>query len=305
LKLACFYPRSVFCAWSLSTGLVDTLTRMGHETLALPIDATSVSINHESYPSAEKLRSLDGIVISGPEHIRTQVLALYPAWRKIAIAKVGWLHETVTREDYGTLPVDEIRQLADTTFCPAWQDEKFGLRWLPFGVDTEIFKPDWNQPKQYETAFIGLVYSKRDEFLRRLVPHLQGITLVLGSVQVQDLSGLCVRETASRYAGELRKIKIFVNLPHLSQLAVTKVYEVLACGTFLITPAIAEHQNFENLKAHFYDSSRPEQLAESIRFCLEHESDRIAATHQCCEQVHRLDRLENRCQVLLSALGGG
>jgi len=141
--------------------------------------------------------------------------------------------------------------------------------------------------------------------LKRLIPHLKGITLVLGSVQVQDLSGLCVRETAARYAGELRKIKIFVNLTHLSQLAVTKVYEVLACGTFLITPAIAEHQNFENLKAHFYDSSRPEHLAESIRFCLEHESDRIAATHQCCEQVHRLDRLENRCQVLLSALGAG
>ena len=97
MKLACFYPRSVFCAWSVSTGLVDTLTRMGHETLALPIDATSVSINHECYPSAEKLRSLDGIVISGPEHIRTQILALYPGWRKIAIPKVGWLHETITR----------------------------------------------------------------------------------------------------------------------------------------------------------------------------------------------------------------
>jgi hypothetical protein len=103
-------------------------------------------LDHESYPSSEQLRDLDGIVVSGPEHIRSQLLALYPGWRKIAVPKVAWMHETVTREDNGTLPVEEIRQLADTTFCPAFQDQKYGLRWLPFGVDIELFKPIGTSP---------------------------------------------------------------------------------------------------------------------------------------------------------------
>jgi spore maturation protein CgeB len=148
------------------------------------------------------------------------------------------------------------------------------------------------------------MYPKRARFLQQVAPYLNGLRLVTGNIQVQDLRGLCVRETAALYADNLRKIKVFVNLPTLCQLAVTKVYEVLACGTFLITPAIADYRNFEDLQAHFYDSNRPDQLAESIRFCLQHEEDRIAATSISCDQVHQLHRLDLRCQVLLSALGG-
>jgi len=66
----------------------------------------------------------------------------------------------------------------------------------------------------------------------------------VGNIQVHDLGGVRVRETALLYADNLRQIKVFVNLPTLSQLAVTKVYEALACGTFLITPAITEYKNF-------------------------------------------------------------
>jgi len=289
---------------------------MGHDVVALPIQATSnapsrencnVVLNpvyRESFPTQEQLREFDGIIISGPEHIRPELMALYPDWNKIAVPKVSWMHETVEREDYGRLPIDAIRQLADVTFAPAVQDEKYGLRWLPFGVDTTVFKPDWNQKKLYDTAFIGLVYPKRAEFLEKLKPHLRGINLLVGNIQVHDLSGVCVRETALLYADNLRKIKVFVNLPTLSQLAVTKVYEALACGTFLITPAITEYKNFENLQAHFYDGNKPEKLAESIRFCLEQEEQRVEATRQCCEQVHQLHRLELRCEVLLSAIGG-
>jgi hypothetical protein len=275
---------------------------MGHDTIALPIDATSSSLTTTLYPSAKDLRNFDGIVISGPEHIRPHLLALYPGWGGIRVPKISWMHETVEREDYGRLPIDAIKQLADITFCPAAQDARHGLRWLPFGVDTEVFKPDSSQPLQYEAAFIGLLYPKRVEFMKKLMPLLHGINLILGNVQVQDLSGICVRETASLYAQNLRKIKVFVNLPTLSQLAVTKVYEVLACGTFLITPSIAEPKNFENLQAHFYDSTKPESLAESIRFCLREEAQRASAAKECCAQVHRLHRLDLRCEALISAL---
>ncbi|HEY1464803.1 MAG TPA: glycosyltransferase [Terriglobales bacterium] len=300
MKLACFHPASVFCAWAVATGLVDTLNRMGHPTDGFPVDVTKPGIDPAKYPTAEELKKYDGILISGPEHVRGHLLKLYPRWDKIRVPKVSWLHETVEREDYGRMPLADIRQFADFTFCAAVQDEKHGLTWLPFGVDTEVFKPDWGQKKEYEAAFIGLVYPKRAAFLETLKPHLKEVSLLLGNVQVLDLGGVRIRETAILYAENLRKIKVFVNLPSLSELVVTKVYESLACGTFLITPAIASQKNYDNILAHYYDPAKPADLAERIRFCLKNEEERQQAARTCCEQVHRLDRLELRCEVLLN-----
>ncbi len=304
MKLACFHPASIFCAWGVATGLVDTLNRMGHPTTGFAVDVTKSGIDPRQYPSAEQLREFDGILVSGPEHVRGHLLKLYPRWHKISVPKVSWMHETVEREDYGRMPLEEIREFADFTFCSAVQDEKYGLKWLPFGVDTEVFKPDWNQPKEYDAAFIGLIYPKRAAFLETLKPFLKGITLKLGNVQVLDLSGVRIRESAALYADNLRKIKVFVNLPSLSELVVTKVYEALACGTFLITPTIPSQKNYDNILAHYYDPGKPGELAERIRFCLENEAQRVEATRACCEQVHRLDRLELRCEALLEAFQG-
>lgn len=313
MRLACFYPGSLYCAWSVGTGLVDTLQCMGHEVLPVPIEGVENSTRADRvaalpgrsfHPSVAELRNFDGILLSGPEHMRPELLALYPDWERIDVPKVSWLHETVEREDYGRLPIEAIKALAHRTFTPAFQDQKFGMDWLPFGVDTHVFKPDWNVHKEFDAAFIGLMYPKRTQFMQALRPCLGEIEILHCNIQVTDLGGMRVRDTAALYADNLRRIKIFVNLPTLCQLAVTKVYEVLACGTFLITPAIAEHRNFDNLQAHFYLPNRPDQLAESIRFCLEREEERNEAARQCCEQVHRLHRLELRCETLVAALKG-
>ena len=197
--------------------------------------------------------------------------------------KVSWLHETVEREDYGRLPIESIKDLAHATFMPAFQDQKFGMEWLPFSVDTHVFKPDWTVPKKFDAAFIGLMYPERTPFVQALRPYLGGIEILHCDIQVKDLGGVRMRDSAALYVDNLRRIKVFVNLPTLCQHTVTKVYEVLACGTFLITPAIAEYHNFDNLQAHFYLPSRPGQLAESIRFCLDPEEDRNGATRACCE----------------------
>lgn len=313
MKLACFYPGSLYCAWSVATGLIDTLERMGHEVLAVPIegsensthaDRAAGSLGRDSCPSSAELKNFDGILLSGPEHIRPELLALYPDWQDIDVPKVSWLHETVEREDYGRLPIEAIKALADISFTPAFQDQEFGMEWLPFGVDTHVFRPDWNVKREFDAAFIGLMYPKRTQFMQALHPYLGGIEIRHCNIQVTDLGGLRIRDTAALYADNLRRIKIFVNLPTLCQLAVTKVYEVLACGTFLITPAIAEHRNFDNLQAHFYLPNRPDQLAESVRFCLGREEERNEAARLCCEQVHQWHRLELRCETLVAALKG-
>ena len=303
MKLILFHPQSLFCAWAVSTGLGDALARLGHHVTVCPINATLPSIDKARYPSFKELQQAEGIIVSGPEHINKHILALYQDWESLTTPKVAWMHETVSREDYGKkLSPSGFRRFVKNTFCSAVQDEEYGFRWLPFGVDTEVFKPNWGQPKQWDVAFIGYLYPKRREFLDRVLPHLNGINLICGNVQVQDLDGVNLRMTAALYADTLRKIKVFVNFPSLTEVLVTKVTEAQACGTFLVTPTMHHQRNNEGIQARFYDPEKPETLAEGIRMALEHEQEREQAARLCCEQVHRLHKLEYRCEVLLEAM---
>lgn len=304
MRLAVFFPASLFSAWCCSYGLVDTLKRMGHEVTSVPIDPQSV------LPIVQReIGPFDGAVISGPEHLLrySHVFERYGISR---IPIVAWMHETVEREDYGKLDVDALKRSADIVFCPGKQDEKYGFRYLPFGVDTEIFNP---RPFSFErgvaehlgykvnlasrsidAAFIGLLYPKRQAFLKEL--KAQGINLIIGNVQVLELGGIHPRKTAELYADNLRKIKVFVNLPTLSQLAVTKIYEALACGTPVLTPKIEHMENLEHLPVCVYKDAA--ECAELIRRTVPTQTSAptllpaFVAEHS----------LELRCQVMIDAL---
>jgi len=164
MKLAVFFPASLFSAWACSYGLVDCLKRMGHEVTSVPVDP-----QQKLKPFIPDLDKHEGIVISGPEHIQ-----IGPSFIRARVPTVAWLHETVEREDYGKLDVEAIKRSADIVFCPAIQDEKHGFRYLPFGVDTKIFKPerdceelnDFERPaplKSIDAAFIYMWTLRCDE----------------------------------------------------------------------------------------------------------------------------------------------
>lgn len=301
MKLAVFFPASLFSAWACSYGLVNTLRRMGHQVEAVAIDPQSRTQGRIS----GFYNHVDGIIISGPEHIGK----FTPRHNH----SVAWMHETVEREDYGKLDVDAIKRSADVVFCPGIQDEQYGFRYLPFGVDTEIFKPgvpyyydhetniEGGVKKTIDAGFIGLLYPKRQEFLAKLKKH--GVNLTTGNVQVLELGGVNPQKTAELYAENIRKIKVFVNLPTLSQLAVTKVYEVMACGTHLLTPQVSDMRNFDGLPCDPYDESEPEKLGNRLKLLLTGPSE-ILAKHAAknAKRMHDEHRLELRCEKLISAL---
>ncbi len=309
MRLAVFFPASLFSAWACSYGLVNTLKRMGHEVTSVPIDPQkpyALQVPEEG--------EFEAAIISGPEHLQR----LHKV--KWGVPSVAWLHETVEREDYGKLDVDAIKRSADVVFCPGIQDEKYGFKYLPFGVDTEIFHPHTPEttkelfcsscstfvsllpPKLHDAAFIGLLYPKRQAFLAELKKH--GVNLTTGNVQVLELGGINPRKTAELYAENIRKIKVFVNLPTLSQLAVTKIYEVLACGTPILTPEISEMANLERIAAG-NGSGRAlftYRTAAEVADFLRSDSpilDTLSARTYASENP---DRLELRCQVLIDAL---
>src|SRR6185437_7633756 len=209
MKLAVFYPQNLTCAWSLQDGLCDTLERMGHEVTRCG--------NTDKLRRPRDLNAYDALIVSGPEHIGSKLRA-QKDWESAKAPKIGWLHESVRREDYGTLDVEAIKRTCDQVFCPALEDEEFGFKYLPFGVDTEMFTPvlecpycknsgsvttEWglencshcpSTERDIPLAFIGMIYPKRQAYLSTLPAEFR-TKLLIGNCLVQDVHGANIRKS--------------------------------------------------------------------------------------------------------------
>lgn len=249
MKIAVFFTNSHTAAWSLTLGLTDTLKRMGHEVLAGPLVPGAKSVSKSSVPSFDELTTADAVLVSGPEYLTPYLKALYPDWGKLEVPKAAWYHESNHREDK-EFHFEKVMPFYDFNFFPAPQDaEELKGEFLPFGVDTAMFSPRkaglpmaWSElekavksVRDIDLAFIGLMYDKRVEFFKKLPKDIRD-RLRIGNCLVQDLDGINIRKSAELYADTLRRTKVFVMMPALSQLVVTKVYEVKACGAYLLEP---------------------------------------------------------------------
>jgi hypothetical protein len=298
MKVAVFYPISAGQVWSVSRGLCTTLTRMGYDVL----DASINTVQHD------QLVEQDLILVSGPEYMWRTLRERYQHWDDLPATKYGWLHETVLREDYdtnpiavnGKLPTQEILNLFHTVFTPALQDTKYGFQYLPFGVDTEIFKP---VPKIHTNLFIGSLYSKRREFLSKYP--------FVSVYKYMDFLMYKSRVSFAQYTEMTSEAQAVINLPMLTDANGTRVYEGLACRAFVVTPkgAAGDYSMFESGKhLMYYDDSpleiiqkyfvpvyRPKQAGE---FHLTEEAKSIAETGYQ-EVLHR-HTLEQRLRTMLA-----
>jgi hypothetical protein len=284
MKIAVFYPRSLYSAWSVSEGIVDTLKRMGHEPLNCGVDPQQKEISRSQFPSFDALKECDLVLVSGPEHLREYIAALYPDFKKLKTKKVCWWHETVEREDYGKMPSGEINAPYDVAFTPAAQDEKYGMKWLPFGVDTEMFNIRPVSTRPNGAVFVGLLYGPRAEFVKK---HGLESLIKFGTCKVEDLSGVNVRQSVELYATELRRTKVLVNLPSLCRHAVTKIFEGAACGCAVATHVLEDERNHVLESATYYRTGEElkEVLGKQLRGC-------------AGEALHS-HRLDQRLEVIL------
>jgi Glycosyl transferases group 1 len=340
MRIAVFFPNTSVVGWSAARGIGQTLRRMGHDItdVAMPTAAEANAMQVEyvksQLPPYEVLQKQDVLLVSGPEHIAPwieHVWGMYE-WKQLTGARVCWLQESCRRDDYN-IDFDAIRWCGDEWFFPAIQDAEFHdqemfakgrSHWLAFGVDTRIFracvecesvKPHghfFESSKVLDVGFMGLLYKKRQVFVQALRRH-NIPPIHCGRVEVQDIFGYQFEECARRYAENIRQIKVFINMPALSRLMVAKVYEVLACGTFLLTPQLPEeqgtHKNMQHFESHkhlmYYSPSNLPYLAQLLREYSSPEMDeireRIAAAG--CAEVHKNHSLELRLTELLAKVG--
>lgn len=198
-------------------------------------------------------------------------VTLYEWRHEVKTPKVFIYHESNRREDR-TFGFENFLSYGDYHFFPAVQDAEqydqghFALGrsfWMPIGVDTNVFRPTvcatcafspraqcpnclgagfTKNEKTIQVGFIGLRYPKRVAYLRSLEEHWKpgrDPAFHVGHVQITDIDGTPYEETARRLAANYRRIAVFLNLPSYSELLVSKVFEVMACGTLLITPTLA------------------------------------------------------------------
>src|SRR5439155_26016071 len=140
--------------------------------------------------------------------------------------------ESMTREDRSfSAQFTACAQVFDLLLFPAAQDaevwnakEKGRCHWQAFGVDTGLFTPhgyygrdDIEAERDVPIGFLGLIYPKRARFLEALRPHLKDLVILCGNAGVNDIEGVNVEDSAYRLALNLRRLKICLGLPSLSQ----------------------------------------------------------------------------------------
>ncbi len=219
MNIAVFYP-SVETAWSITNGVSEAFKRMGHVVLDNTTDT--------SIPLADQ----DLIFVCGPEHLWQKLRTTYPMWDDLKMPKVGWLQETVEREDYelnpiavgGHLPVEDLKRFTPYLFTPAIQDQKYDLIWLPFGVDTNVFYPRDKEPEA-GILYSGSLYAKRRKFL-------EDFPEVREKARYQNF------ENVTAYATAIATTDTVLILPCLSDTSNARTFEVLASGTSLVTAAL-------------------------------------------------------------------
>jgi spore maturation protein CgeB len=243
-------------------------------------------------------------------------LTIYEWKNEIKPPKLFMYHESNSREDR-TFGFEDLLSYGDYHFFPAIQDaetfdgEAFAPGrsfWLPIAVDTDVFHPTYCAAckngvlksvckeclgtgyapnfKTIPTGFVGMIYQKRNAYLHQMASHMKrgrDPDFIVGSVFMRDMEGVPWREQAQRLAQNYRKVQVFVNLPSYSELLVSKVYEVMACGTFLLTPIItgagqANCKQFEHAKElAYYQSTNVPFLVQAMR--------EFAGRPELCEQI--------------------
>lgn len=324
-------------SWLSLGGYRATLEQMGHEVIdcSLPgnhpgVKLPQIGILRQRMPTINQLNECDAIISFFHEYTQLWLEDLYETeWHEKRTAPViARFDESMDRLDAGIpLPmgltkgatsaqrVAELKRWADAFSFPAAQDaEKYGGQWLPFGADVNMFKPDDPlEPtrKEYEMGFIGSMYDIRQTYMEKLSPFLEGVTFSYTPqgwpVVVMDISGIRTRETTELLAKNYRQIKLFFCLPPRSHLLVCKLFEVMACGTFVMYPRMhvggSDKNNviFENNKhLAYYDPGYLKANAAQVRHFLEHDDEREEIARAGCELVHEKYRLDQMLDRLLS-----
>jgi len=318
MRIAYFHTNTILSSWT-NFSLAHTLRSMGHEVLdgAIPTNHHGAVIHQlgraeyqrvmAGIPTLENLQECDLILVGGPEYVAVWLNTLYGKanWCRLKGRRAAFYLESTRREDV-QFRYEVLADWYNVHFFPDPEDaQRLGGHHIKGSVDTGMFKPcslegqpvhacDQGcysrrmQEKKYEAAFVGSLYTKRVEFLTKLLPLLPDVDFRANGVAVRDLGGECQREWAELLAKNIRQIKIHVALPSNNMtMMVARPFETLSRGTFLLTYNTQDNPFRDGVHCRIYDPAKPQELADMIRYYIAHEDEREAIARAGCEEVRK------------------
>lgn len=321
MKIVLYYPFNMYAGWYTIGGYQNALKRLGHDVLvcALPgNNVQNVDAVRLDAPTLKQLNEADVVLSTYHEYVQPWLKAIYgfERWSSIKTPIVARFDESMDRSDLG-LPtrVPELLQWADAYSFPTVQDAKrWGGQWDPYGADLEVFHPPTNDDpslKIFDLGFIGTMYQVRLQYLQGLSSCLNDVTFHCGPVVVQDLRGVLGVESTVLMADNYRRIKIFFCLPGIAKMILAKVFDVMACGTFVMCPGLygdaKENMSiFENERdLVYYEQGYMVKNADQIHYYLCHDAEREKIARNGAQRIRQAFTIEAMLKKILelSSLG--
>lgn len=286
---------------------------MGHEVLSGPVPPTKQVTRQQldalkaKWPTFEDLESCDRIILCGAEYLQDWIRFIYTSWDKLKVKKCGWFHESIDYAKAKGIDYDLVKRYTTVQFLPNPDDaEAKKAKWLPIGVDTWMFQRfDTPGLKPIEIGFTGLMYQKRQVFLSRLIPFIGALEIRHGNIQLlgADEDQHLFRRQTEILAQNYRDMEILLNLPSMSNVLVMKVLEAAACGTLVVTPELPSKLldllAFETKHIIFYQESKPQELADVLRYFVNHDEEREKIAEAGMKEVMEKHTIKSRLEVIL------
>ncbi|MFC1499617.1 glycosyltransferase [Candidatus Zixiibacteriota bacterium] len=191
--------------------------------------------------------------------------------------------------------------------------QKYGgvsVSWLPAAVDPSVYYPEEN-PEKRGVRFTGSWYRRREELIRAL----QGSPLVIsgpGWKQASPINTAVItssgqRPEACRHHFNTAEISLNISLMKpwgevpFSQVS-PRVFEILACGGFLVSDRPADMLELFTDGTHFAGFDGPGDLREVTRYYLDHPSEAETIARQGLAHVLAHHTWDHRVRQLMQLI---
>lgn len=193
--------------------------------------------------------------------------------------------------------IDIIFSRTNEAFNKYYSEFKDKFTWLPYGVDTRIFR-DYQEEKKINFLLMGAVWPKAYPFRAKVLEKFNGVDGFVyhhhpGYINVDEKQeGVYVGE---KYAREINRAKIFFTCDSVNHYPIAKYMEVLACNTLLLAPS-----NNDLSKLGFKDEinfveCNQENFYEKAMYYLENEHERKRIAYNGYQFVY--ENHSNRVRV--------
>lgn len=319
MKIALFYPVNMYAGWYACGGYLSALGRMRHEVVNCGLPGNQVKWVDElrkSLPTIEQLNTCDVVLSAYHEYVQPWLKQIYgfEAWSKLRVPVIGRFDESMDRFDLKLEHrMTELLNWLDYWSFPTIQDARtYHGEWILYGSDTRMFHPRpggltaSGEDRRYNLAFIGSMYPLRVQYLEKLGPHVRSdLTFMCGPVAVQDLGGINLTESTQLLAREYRRIKVFFCLPGMARMILAKVFDVMACGTFVMVPKLygSAKDNLDIFEdgqhVVYYDVGQMVKNAEQIHYWVDHDDERERIANAGCDRIFESFTIERMLTRIL------